>query len=329
MTRSTNNMTIRSTKRLIATKSRQLRKYFSEEIYNLETGEYYTRYSSRSHQRRLLNALIVASCLLGTTAMDTRSAAEVLKDVDYREPRVLKDLSNQINDHDRMPFAALAQRLRRRLPPSITPGPSPNANPVRKFKKHDKVRISAGKNKGKDGTIVFRFESGKRTGKWAVKLDDGSKIAVSPGHLENSPPVLQATAAAPKVRSDQTPSVPVPKKQANTEVSPNRIPRSIKMMGAGSPEVNGLYHLQEKLLNEGSQFKKDDGCLIWWDPHNCYKQWFCKNKGGTFRYTRELKRTSRYQSQYEDLGTDLPPPKGGWSLYGGKAPLPTIEYVWE
>merc|ERR1711964_297838 len=40
-------MTIRTTKRLIATKSQQLRKYLSEEIYNLETGEYYC---SRFHR---------------------------------------------------------------------------------------------------------------------------------------------------------------------------------------------------------------------------------------------------------------------------------------
>jgi len=46
--------TIQSTKRLIATKSRQLRKYFSEEIYNLETGEYY---SSRFQQDAVKMAL--------------------------------------------------------------------------------------------------------------------------------------------------------------------------------------------------------------------------------------------------------------------------------
>merc|ERR1711964_114016 len=35
-------MTIRRTKRVIATKSQHLRKYFSEEIYNLETGGHYS-----------------------------------------------------------------------------------------------------------------------------------------------------------------------------------------------------------------------------------------------------------------------------------------------
>jgi len=52
----TTNVTIQSAKRLIATKSQQLRKYFSEEIYNLETGEHY---SSRFQQ----NAVQMAQLL--------------------------------------------------------------------------------------------------------------------------------------------------------------------------------------------------------------------------------------------------------------------------
>merc|ERR1711964_286407 len=49
------------------------------------------------------------------------------------------------------------------------------------FEKGDKVRISAGKFKGKKGTIKRRLES---RGKWGVKLDEGTKTAVSSGNLD-------------------------------------------------------------------------------------------------------------------------------------------------
>jgi len=74
-------MTIRSMKRLIATKSQRLRKYLSEEIYNLETGEYY---SSRFQQdaihiglllRQRWKLLAFATALLGVLTVGPPVAA--------------------------------------------------------------------------------------------------------------------------------------------------------------------------------------------------------------------------------------------------------------
>merc|ERR1711964_849059 len=59
--------------------------------------------------------------------------------------------------------------------------PMPPKPEVASFEKGDKVRIKKGKYEGEEGTIKRRLES---RGKWGVRLDDGTKTAVSSGNLD-------------------------------------------------------------------------------------------------------------------------------------------------
>jgi len=64
------------------------------------------------------------------------------------------------------------------------------ANVTGNFNTGDKVLITAGKFKGKEGTIITQFPQNyrkvKHRGKWGVEFDDGSRTAVTSGNLINS-----------------------------------------------------------------------------------------------------------------------------------------------
>jgi len=100
---------MRSTKRLIATKSQQLRKYFSDEIYNLETGE---SYSSRFHQDAVKIALHLRQrwklLTFATSCLMLLILAPAAMTACHR--RLTNILSNEL------PYSQASVTSRRRLP---------------------------------------------------------------------------------------------------------------------------------------------------------------------------------------------------------------------